>query len=118
MIEELNLKGITTIYGAAGTGKTTFCLCSAIQECNKGNKVIFLDTENGFSVERFKQLTNNNLKLLDNIFLFHIDCFKNQQKKIKELKDIISRTNISLIIIDTIGYYYRRLLKRKTTLPV
>jgi len=47
---------ITTIYGPAGTGKTNFCMLVAISQAKKGNKVIFVDAEGGFSVERLKQI--------------------------------------------------------------
>ena len=40
---------ITTIYGGAGSGKTNICLLFA---CNLGKKVIWIDTEGSFSIER------------------------------------------------------------------
>src|SRR3989339_1589394 len=43
---------ITTIYGPAGSGKTTLCLLCAMNTAREGKKVIYIDTENNFSVER------------------------------------------------------------------
>ena len=40
---------ITTLYGSAGSGKTNFCLLAAVSQAKKGQKVIFIDTEGGFS---------------------------------------------------------------------
>src|SRR3989338_3826200 len=44
---------ITTIYGPAGSGKTTTCLLAAVSTAtvkeNKDKKVVFIDTEGGFS---------------------------------------------------------------------
>ena len=47
---------VTVIYGEAASGKTNFCLMAAVSQAKKGNKVIYVDTEGGFSVERVKQL--------------------------------------------------------------
>ena len=47
---------ITTLYGPGGSGKSNFCIIVATSQAKKGNKVIFVDTEGGFSVERFKQV--------------------------------------------------------------
>ena len=57
---------ITTVYGSAGTGKTTLCVMSTIKCALDGKKVIFVDTEGGFSIERLKQLTPEYEKVLDN----------------------------------------------------
>ena len=47
---------ITTIYGPAGSGKTNFCMLACVSQAKKANKVIFIDTEGGFSIDRFKQI--------------------------------------------------------------
>ncbi len=51
---------ITTIYGPAGCGKTNLCMLAAVSQAKKGKKVIFIDTEGGFSVDRFKQISLDN----------------------------------------------------------
>lgn len=107
---------LTVIYGAAATGKTTIAKLAIIEKAKK-NKVIFLDTENGFSVERFKQLAGENYKeLLENILLFKIKNFKEQQLRIKNLFKLVEKGNISLIVVDTIGIFYRRMLKHHSEL--
>lgn len=105
--EDLNnfLKGynlITTIYGSAGTGKTTLAMLAAITQAKYNKKVIFIDTENGFSLERLKQLFPDYNEILKNIFVIRPKNFEDQEKIILNLPK-----NISLIIIDTIGSYYR-----------
>jgi len=97
---------ITVIYGVAGSGKTTVAKIAAI-EAAKENKVVFIDTENGFNVERFKQLGNE--KLLNNIFVSKINSFEEQCEKIESLLKIVDM--FSLVIVDTIGCYYRKELK-------
>jgi len=102
---------ITTIYGEAGTGKTTLCLLATIEQALNNKKVIFLDAEKNFSIERFEQLLNNrNKDCIKNILILKIKNFNLQHTQIKKLENI---KNVSLIIIDSITHYYRRLYKRE-----
>ena len=105
-------KNITLIYGPAASGKTTCCLLASISMAKQGKKVIFIDTENGFSIERLKQLCGENYKkIIDNIFLLKVDSFTNQKKIFSELSDIVKKGKFSLVIVDTFGAHYRRVLK-------
>jgi len=99
------------IYGEAATGKTTFCLIAAIEYAKQG-KVIFLDTENSFSIERIKQLYPDYKKIINNIFLFKINNFSEQKNQFNKLKEITKSSKAKLIIIDTIGMHYRIALKK------
>ena len=45
---------ITMMAGGPGSGKTNFAILVACSQAKKGNKVLFIDTEGGFSVERVK----------------------------------------------------------------
>ncbi len=101
---------ITLIYGPASSGKTTLAKLSAIQSLKESKKVIFIDTENGFSFERFLQLTQNNKDILKNLILFTPKNFFEQYKTIQTLERTFD--NFSLVIIDTIGIFYRRELKK------
>ena len=96
---------ITTIYGPAGSGKTTFCLLASIAIADSGKKVIFMDTEGGFSIRRFNQLTDNK-DLLNSIFILKPIDFFEQKKAIERLKNMMNE-QIGLVVIDTIGYHYR-----------
>ena len=61
---------VTVIYGGSGTGKTNLCLLAAVSQAAKGKKVIFVDTEGGFSVERVKQLAGGETDaILEHIIL-------------------------------------------------
>lgn len=97
---------ISTIYGPAGSGKTTVCLLAAISTIKQGKKVIIIDTEGGFSPTRFMQLTNKDKTYFEHVFILKPVTFKEQIKTINKLKDLISK-NIGLIIVDTISYLYR-----------
>ncbi|MAG45433.1 MAG: hypothetical protein CMH63_01520 [Nanoarchaeota archaeon] len=102
---------ITCIYGEATSGKTTFAKLAAIEQAKAGKKVVYIDTENGFNVERVKQLAGENFeKVLENVLIFRPSRFREQNRIIKTLP---SMKNISLIIIDTIGRHYRVKVKER-----
>jgi len=61
---------ITTIYGPAGAGKTNLALLASVGIAKQGKKVIFIDTEGGFSVSRLKQILPEYKKLLDKFVFF------------------------------------------------
>ena len=47
---------ITMIAGPPGSGKTNLCILAACSQAKKRKKVIFMDTEGGFSVDRVRQI--------------------------------------------------------------
>ena len=54
----------TTIYGPSGSGKTNIAILIALNN-SKDKKVIFIDTEGGFSIERAKQLFSDYEKRIE-----------------------------------------------------
>lgn len=107
----LQYNNITTIYGEAGTGKTTLCLLATIEQILNNKKVLFLDAEKNFSTERFEQLLNErNKEHIKNILILNIKNFNLQHTQIKNLENI---KNISLIVVDSITHFYRRLYRRE-----
>jgi len=102
---------ITTFYGPAGSGKTNFCMLVAASLAKKGSKVIFIDTEGGFSTERFKQIVGEDAeeveKALNNILLLKPTTFDEQWTAFgKLLKELKSRA-VNLIIVDGMTMLYR-----------
>jgi DNA repair protein RadB len=98
---------VTVLYGGSGTGKTNFCLLTAVSQAKKGNKVIYIDTEGGFSVERIKQLSGEDYKrVLDNIILLKPTNFDEQKKAFEELLKYL-KDQVSLIIVDGMTILYR-----------
>lgn len=97
---------ITTIYGPAGSGKTVLCLLCAINIARKDKKVIYVDTESGFSPERLKQIALDYKKILDNMIFLKPVSFEEQKKVFEKLKEI-ANDKIGLIVIDTIAMLYR-----------
>lgn len=102
---------ITTIYGPGGSGKSNLCVILAVSQSKKGNKVIFMDTEGGFSSERFKQIHQGERdqieKSLQNIFILKPTSFKEQEEDFEKLLKYVKSKDISLIIIDSIAMLYR-----------
>jgi len=102
---------ITTLYGPGGSGKSNFCVLTATSQSKKGNKVIFVDTEGGFSADRFKQIhqgTKEEIETaLQNILLLKPTSFKEQEEDFQKLLTYVKQGDISLIIIDSIAMLYR-----------
>ena len=101
---------ITTIYGPAGSGKTVLCLLCSINIARTGKKVVYVDSEGGFSLERLKQIASHinhdYKKILENIIFLRPTSFAEQKKSFEKLKDIIN-DKIGLIVVDTIAMLYR-----------
>lgn len=101
---------ITTVYGPAGAGKTVLCLLCSINIARSGKKVVYVDTEGGFSLERLKQIASHisqdYRKIMDNIIFLRPTSFAEQKKSFEKLKEIVNE-KIGLIVVDTIAMLYR-----------
>ena len=100
---------ISTIYGPAGSGKTNFCILTSVSQAKKGNKVVYIDTEGGFSVDRVRQiLRNENYEgVLNNIMLLKPTSFEEQEVSFGQLLKNVRKGDISLIVIDSMTILYR-----------
>lgn len=102
---------ITTLYGPGGSGKSNLAIVCAVSQAKKQNKVIFIDTEGGFSTERFKQIHQGDKveieKDLQNILLLKPTSFTEQQAAFNQMLKHVKNQTISLIIIDSIAMLYR-----------
>ncbi len=97
---------ITTVYGPAGTGKTNLAVMSAVSVASSGKKVIYVDTEGGFSVERLKQLTTSHEEVLEQILFLKPTTFQEQVEAFDKLKELVN-AKIGLIVVDSISMLYR-----------
>ncbi|MGV8163200.1 MAG: DNA repair and recombination protein RadB [Candidatus Nanoarchaeia archaeon] len=95
---------ITTIYGPPGSGKTNLCLICLAKNANK--KIIYIDTEGAFSIDRLKQISENYEDILKNVIILKPVNFDEQKKVFEKLKNIIT-DKIGLIIVDSIAMLYR-----------
>ena len=102
---------VSVIYGGAGSGKTNLCLLASVSQARKGKRVIYIDTEGGFSVERVKQLEPDEHKeVLKNILLLKPTNFSEQKDSFKQLlKHLKSdgEDGIGLIVVDGMTILYR-----------
>lgn len=97
---------INCVYGPAGSGKTLLCLLCCIQVAKSGKKIIYFDTEGGFSVERLQQLTKNYKEVLNNTLFFRPISFEEQKNAFEKLKQALNDTT-GLIVVDTVSMLYR-----------
>jgi len=112
---------ITMIAGPPASGKTNFVILASCSQAKKGKKVILIDTEGGFSIERVKQVVGDNYQeILKNILLLQPMGFEEQKKLFLKLSEQVKKENISLIVIDGMAMHYRLELgavKTKKTSP-
>ncbi len=94
---------VSTIYGPAASGKTTAAMILS-KNMAYSSKVFFVDTEGGFSVERFSQISDKDL--LKNILLMKPISFEEQMKTIETVSKNIN-DRIGLVVVDTISALYR-----------
>lgn len=99
-------KTLTTIYGPAGSGKTNIVLLASKEVLKSGKKVIFIDTENSFSVERFRQIGGLCEEFYDMMIILRPLDFSEQKEIISHLKDIVDK-DVGLVVMDSIAMLYR-----------
>ena len=97
---------ISTIYGPGGSGKTNICIFLMVNAIKEGKKVIYIDTESSFSVNRMKQIDENYEENLKNVFFLKPTSFDEQKEAFSKLKDLVNE-EIGLIIVDSIAMLYR-----------
>ncbi|MBI2045641.1 DNA repair and recombination protein RadB [Candidatus Pacearchaeota archaeon] len=99
---------ITMVAGPPGSGKTNFCILAACSLAKKGTKVIFIDSEGGFSVDRVRQIVGEKYKeMLENIFLLEPKSFDEQNKIFQKLLDKVKKDQIGMIVVDSMAMLYR-----------
>ena len=105
---------INLIYGVPASGKTTLAIHASVEQAKQGKKVLFFDTENGFSIERLKQISGDNYKVsLENIFVIKIKDFEDQIKTLRKFIKKSEKNPFSLIVMDSLAKYYRLSLKEE-----
>lgn len=98
---------ITEIYGEGGSGKSNLCMQFAISSIRSGKKVFFLDTE-GFSTERFSQVSGSDAEILKDLMLFRISSLDDQELTLLRLPKMMDKTRpIGLLIMDSFTEFFR-----------
>lgn len=100
---------ITLFYGPYASGKSNFCMLAACHNAKKDKKIIFIDTEGSFSLDRIKQMTLGLPEIaLKNIVILKPTNFKEQKEAFfKMLRELKQSKNIGLIIVDSMTMLYR-----------
>lgn len=99
---------ISMIAGGPGSGKTNFCILAACSQAKLGNKVIFIDSEGGFSIERVKQIVGENYhSILKNILILSPVSFVEQKKCFSRLVDELRTGHVGLVVVDSMALLYR-----------
>ncbi|MEK6830420.1 MAG: DNA repair and recombination protein RadB [Nanoarchaeota archaeon] len=103
---------ITLFYGPAASGKSNFVLLASCHLAKKDKKIIFIDTEGSFSIDRINQITKGLPEFaLKNIVILKPTSFQEQKKSfVRMYKELKSSENIGLIVVDSITMLYRLVL--------
>ncbi|MBU0980875.1 MAG: AAA family ATPase [Nanoarchaeota archaeon] len=89
---------LTTVYGPSGTGKTNYCLLAA-QSLSGQRKTVFIDTENGVSADRLRQLGRIDMSLL------RPRSFQELQRQLTMLYRQTPR--MGMLALDSVAMLYR-----------
>lgn len=94
---------VTNIYGPAGSGKTNISMLTALSV--KDQKILYIDTEGGFSLERFNQIGGQNV--IKNLLIMEPQNWVDQCEKINMLETIVKKENVGLVVVDSLVALYR-----------
>ena len=97
---------LNTVYGPSGTGKTCLCILAAGKIIDNGKKVVYIDTEGSFSIDRATQIYPWFRDRLDHLMFFKPTSFQQQHNVISKIS-AINLNNIGMIIVDSIAMFYR-----------
>ena len=99
---------ITMIAGPPASGKTNLTLLASCSQAKKGHKVIFMDTEGGFSVERIRQIVGEDSEeILKNILLLSPTNFEEQKRAFFKILERTRKETIGMIVVDGMAMLYR-----------
>ena len=112
MLFDLKNGLITLVYGPAASGKTTIAF-ETILNYAKDGRGLFIDSENGCSADRLKQLDPGCDGLLENVVVLNIKNFSEQVQVFDNLETLMKVGKFGAIIIDTLGMQYRKALQEE-----
>ena len=99
---------VTMIAGPSASGKTNFATLAACSSARE-KRVVFVDTEGGFSTERVRQIVGeeNMEKILSKIMILNPTTFEEQNEAFSQLLKYMTGDEIGLIVVDSIVMLYR-----------
>ncbi len=100
------INGLILIYGPAASGKSTLAMQSSLEVAKKG-RVLFVDTEKSFSIDRIKLMEESYEGLLKNIFIISIKDFNDQFDKLSNIEKFVEAGKFDFVVVDSFGFFYR-----------
>ena len=98
---------ITHVFGPPASGKTNLALMATYNALGSG-KVIYVDPEGGFNIERLRQISAEKTEeVLNNTMLVKPMSFEELGIALEKLDDILCSMPVSLIVVDSIAMLYR-----------
>ncbi|MBR9682681.1 MAG: DNA repair and recombination protein RadB [Candidatus Aenigmarchaeota archaeon] len=99
---------ITNFYGPPGTAKTQLALLAALAVVKENKKVIFIDTEGGFSPERLEQMYGKNIEdIVDKIIIFEPKDWIEQKETFEKIEQACKENDVGLVALDSIVALWR-----------
>ena len=111
-------KGIISVWGDFGVGKTTFALQTSLNILKEFKKIIYIYTKPMFPAEKISKLAADSLEMLNDITFIRPENFEDLHNVVFNLEFLILRTlnkiknPYKLIIIDSLTDLYRLELNR------
>lgn len=112
-------KGIISVWGDFGVGKTTFALQTATNMSRDENKVIYIYSKPNFPSGKILKMLNNSVKLIDRISFIQPENFNELRNISFNLEFLILRNlnnkenHHKLIVIDSLTDLYRLELNKE-----
>jgi len=113
----VEIKTVTEFFGEFGSGKTQLCHQLAInvqlpiEKGGLGKKAVYIDSEGTFRWERIEAMARgfglDPDKAMENIFYVRAVNSDHQMAVVEELKDLISKESIGLVIVDSVTGHFR-----------
>ena len=94
---------VTNVFGPPGSGKTNIAMATLLG-CK--NKVVYIDTEGSFSIERFQQLGGDE-RALKRVMLIEPHTWAEQNEAVAKLSAELKMERVDLVIVDSLVALYR-----------
>ncbi|MFW9850452.1 MAG: ATPase domain-containing protein, partial [Candidatus Thorarchaeota archaeon] len=104
---------ITHVYGAAGSGKTTFALEFVRSTLNLGKRIIYINSESSSPIERLEQLMMSKYSEYEQKITLLLPKTFEEQGTITDDLELYIKDDTKLIVVDTITRLYRTVLEDK-----
>lgn len=108
---------ITNFYGPPASGKTNIAFCAVVSCIISGKKVVYVDTEGGFSIERLEQIYGSK-EFSDFIFLFEPKTWEEQMQTIEKIQEICNNEDIGLVVVDSITALWRLTITNENAVEI